>query len=126
MSQQRAVIFDLETVPDLAAGRRRLKADTGTTDQQVRRLLGERYTPSGENPDIAFIKIPLQKIVCIGAIYAERIDRGPWTIVRSGVGHVGIRSERELVERFVDSLNEAPSPQLVGFNSSSFDLPILR
>jgi predicted PolB exonuclease-like 3'-5' exonuclease len=26
----------------------------------------------------------------------------------------------------VDSLNELPAPQLVGFNSSSFDLPVLR
>jgi predicted PolB exonuclease-like 3'-5' exonuclease len=31
-----------------------------------------------------------------------------------------------LIERFVDSLGETPSPQLVGFNSSSFDLPVLR
>jgi 3'-5' exonuclease len=126
MSQQRAVIFDLETVPDLAAARELLKVDSLATDSQVRRLLGERYTASGENPDLAFIKVPLQRIVCIGAIYAERTDRGPWTIVRSGVGHIGVRSEHELVERFLDSLNETPSPQLVGFNSSSFDLPVLR
>ena len=89
-------------------------------------MLGERYTRPGEDPDNAFIKVPLQRIVCIGAIYAERTDRGPWIVVRSGVGHIGMRPERELVERFVDSLNETPSPQLVGFNSSSFDLPVLR
>ena len=126
MSQQRAVIFDLETVPDLAAGRELVKAGTEVTDEQVRRMLGERYARPGEDPNNAFVKVPLQKIVCIGAIYAERIDEGPRNIVRSGVGHIGVRSERELVERFVDSLNEAPSPQLIGFNSSSFDLPVLR
>jgi 3'-5' exonuclease len=126
MSQQRVVIFDLETVPDLTAGRVLLKVDTDVSDGQVRRFLGERYKKPGEDPDNAFVKVPLQRIVCIGAIYAERIDRGPWVVTRSGVGHIGIMPERELIERFVDSLNETPSPQLVGFNSSGFDLPILR
>jgi predicted PolB exonuclease-like 3'-5' exonuclease len=126
MSQQRAVVFDLETVPDLAAGRKLLRADAEATDEQVRRSLGARYARPGEDPDSVFIKVPLQRIVCIGAIYAERADKGPWTVVRSGVGCIGVLSERELVERFVDSLNEAPAPQLVGFNSSSFDLPVLR
>src|SRR5688572_16921289 len=125
MSQQRAVIFDLETVPDLGAGRALLKAGTTATDIQVRRLLGERYARSDEDPNNAFIKVPLHRIVCIGAIYAERTNDGPWVIIRSGVGHVGVRSERELVDGFVESLNETPSPQLVGFNSSSFDLPVL-
>ena len=126
MSQQRAVIFDLETVPDLTAAREILKAASVVTDGEVRRLLGERYARPGEDPSTAFVRIPLQRIVCIGAIYLERTDEGAWTVVRSGVGHTGARSERELVAGFLDSLNEAPSPQLVGFNSSSFDLPVLR
>jgi 3'-5' exonuclease len=126
MSQQRAVIFDLETVPDLTAGRELVKADAEVSDEQVRRLLGQRYARSDEDPDNVFVKVPLQRIVCIGAIYAERAEREPWIITRSGVGHIGSKPERELIERFMDSLNEAPSPQLVGFNSSSFDLPVLR
>jgi hypothetical protein len=72
------------------------------------------------------VKTPLQKIVCVGAIYAEREERGAWTVTRSGVVHVGQRSERELVQSFIESLSEPPSPQLVGFNSSAFDLPVLR
>jgi hypothetical protein len=89
-------------------------------------MLGERYARLGEDPENAFVKVSLHRIVCIGAMYIERIDQGAWTVLRSGVVHVGSRSERELIERFVDSLAEVPSPQLVGFNSSSFDLPILR
>jgi hypothetical protein len=126
MSQQRIVVFDLETVPDLAAGRELLKSNPAASDAEVRRMLGERYAKPGEEPVNAFIKVPLHRIVCIGAIYAERTDGGPWVVVRSGVGHIGVRPERELVERFIDSLTETPSPQLVGFNSSSFDLPVLR
>ena len=126
MSRQRAVIFDFETVPDLSAGRGLLQAGSEIPDAQIRRMLGERYARPGEEPENAFIKVALQRIVCIGAIYTERNDRGPWTVVRSGVVHVGSRPERELIESFIDSLVEAPSPQLIGFNSSSFDLPVLR
>ena len=126
MSLQRAVVFDLETVPDLMAGRELLHAAPEIPDAHVRRMLGERYARPAEDPDNAFVKVSLQRIVCIGAIYIERTDQDPWTVVRSGVVHVGSRSERELVETFVESLAEAPSPQLVGFNSSSFDLPVLR
>jgi predicted PolB exonuclease-like 3'-5' exonuclease len=126
MSLERAVIFDLETVPDLSAGRELLQAKPEIPDDQVRRMLSERYARPGENPDNAFVKLSLQRIVCIGAIYVERTDRGAWTVVRSGVVHVGSLSEHELVERFIESLADAPSPTLVGFNSSSFDLPVLR
>ncbi|HKU65948.1 MAG TPA: 3'-5' exonuclease [Rhizomicrobium sp.] len=126
MSRQRAVVFDLETVPDLAAGRELIQAAPDAADEQVRRTLGERYARAGEDPALAFVKTPLQKIVCVGAIYAERGDRGPWMVTRSGVVHVAQRPERELVQSFIDSLSETPSPQLVGFNSSAFDLPVLR
>jgi predicted PolB exonuclease-like 3'-5' exonuclease len=39
--------------------------------------------------------------------------------------HVGERSEKALIASFVDCIAE-PSPQLVTFNGSSFDLPVLR
>ena len=126
MTRQRVVIFDLETIPDLATGRELLQTAPGVADEEIRRMLGERYAKPGEDPSNAFVKAPLQRIVCIGAIYAERTDQGPWMVSRSGVGHIGTRPERELVARFVDSLNETPAPQLIGFNSSSFDLPVLR
>lgn len=126
MTRQRAVIFDLETVPDLLTARELLQAAPEIPDEQVRRMLGERYARPGEDPQNSFVKVPLQKIVCIGAIYVERIERGPWTVARSGAVHAGSLAERELIERFLDSLGEVPAPQLVGFNSSSFDLPVLR
>ena len=123
---QRLVAFDLETVPDIDAGRKALSLDDSVTDTDVRRLMGEFYAKGGQTPEEAFVKVPLQKIVCLGAIYADRLDRGPWNVVRSGVAHIGVRTERQIVSGFIESLGAAPSPQLIGFNSSSFDLPVLR
>ena len=42
-----------------------------------------------------------------------------------GAPHVGERSERELIAAFVNKIAEL-KPQLVTFNGSSFDLPVLR
>jgi predicted PolB exonuclease-like 3'-5' exonuclease len=77
MSRQRVVVFDLETIPDLTTGRELIQAAPDVADEQVRRTLGERYARAGEDPSIAFVKTPLQKIVCVGAIYAEREDHAP-------------------------------------------------
>ena len=42
-----------------------------------------------------------------------------------GAPHVGERSERDLIAAFVDKIAQL-KPQLVTFNGSSFDLPVLR
>jgi predicted PolB exonuclease-like 3'-5' exonuclease len=127
MSEQRIIVFDLETVPDLAVGRLLLSADASESDEAIRLQLGQRYARDGADPKLAFIKIPLQRIVCIGALYADRADRNShWNVTRFGAAHTGARNEIDLVRSFVESFNSHPAPQLIGFNSSSFDLPVLR
>lgn len=126
-TDQTAVVFDLETVPDLAAARLLLGAEADLPESEVRRLLGDKYRRDGQDAKDAFIKLVLHRIVCIGALYVERIDSNSfWQIARSGVVHIGQRSERDIVSAFIGSLDVPPSPRLVGFNSTSFDLPVLR
>jgi predicted PolB exonuclease-like 3'-5' exonuclease len=42
-----------------------------------------------------------------------------------GAPHVGERSEKALISSFVDRIAQL-TPQLVTFNGTSFDLPVLR
>jgi 3'-5' exonuclease len=42
-----------------------------------------------------------------------------------GAPHIGERSEAELLQSFVDRI-ESFKPQMVTFNGSTFDLPVLR
>jgi hypothetical protein len=67
MPEQSVIVWDLETVPDLAAAARMLDLQ-GKPEADVRQALGE-----------GFPKHPLHKIVCIGALIASRQPEG-WRI----------------------------------------------
>jgi predicted PolB exonuclease-like 3'-5' exonuclease len=71
-----------------------------------------------------FPKHIYHSIICIGALVAHR-DESRWTVDAIGAPHIGERSEKALISSFVDRIAEL-KPQLVTFNGSSFDLPVLR
>ena len=71
-----------------------------------------------------FPKHIYHSILCIGVLFAHREDNY-WAVDLLGAPYVGERSEKELIQGFVDRIAEL-NPQLVTFNGSSFDLPVLR
>jgi 3'-5' exonuclease len=104
--------WDIETVPDIS-GFAAANDLLGKTADEVRAAIGDKFP-----------KHIYHSIICIGALIAHH-DGDQWVVDALGAPHVGERSEEELIASFVDRIAEL-KPQLVTFNGSSFDLPVLR
>ena len=106
------IVWDIETVLDLE-GFATANDFGGKTDEEIRAAHGDKFP-----------KHLYHRIICIGAVVVER-SQGSWQVKASGAPHIGERSEKELIETFVGKIAEL-QPQLVTFNGTSFDLPVLR
>jgi predicted PolB exonuclease-like 3'-5' exonuclease len=106
------LVWDIETVPDLK-GYAAAQGHDGKTDDEIREALGEKFP-----------KHIYHSIICIGALIAHQ-DGDVWKVDALGAPHVGDRPEKELIASFVERIADL-TPQLVTFNGSSFDMPVLR
>jgi predicted PolB exonuclease-like 3'-5' exonuclease len=106
------IAWDIETIPDLK-GFAAANDHAGKSDDEIRAAMGDKFP-----------KHIYHSIICIGALVAHQED-GRWIVDAVGAPHVGERPEKALISSFVDRIAEL-TPQLVTFNGSSFDLPVLR
>src|SRR5262249_16221565 len=74
------VVFDLETVDDLAVARRLLGLDSSVPDDTVRKAIAAKYARDDQDLSEVFLKAPFHRVVCIGALYAERESDGPFGV----------------------------------------------
>jgi predicted PolB exonuclease-like 3'-5' exonuclease len=109
------LIFDIETVPDVAFGRRLFGLE-GLDDAEVGKAMQAR---ARQDTGSDFLPHEQQRIVAISCAFRSRDAFRVWSLGEEAA------SERELVERFFDGI-EKYSPDLVSWNGGGFDLPVLH
>lgn len=107
--------FDIETVPDVEFGRRVYGLD-GLNDEDVASAMASiRQQATGSE----FLPLYQHRIVAISVALRTRDTFHVWSLGDRNA------SEAELIGRFYDGL-ERYSPDLVSWNGSGFDLPVLH
>jgi len=109
------LVFDIETVPDVDFGRRYLALDE-LPDEDVAQAM---FTLRRERAGHDFLPLHQHRVVAISCAMRSREGFRLWTL-----GDLEA-DEGELVSRFFDGI-ERFSPELVSWNGSGFDLPVLH
>ena len=110
------LVFDIETIPDVAGLRRLNGLDASLSDDEVAELAFQKRRASN-NTD--FLPLHLQKIVAISCVLRERDSFRVWTLGEPG------DTEGQAIQRFFDGV-ERFTPQIVSWNGGGFDLPVLH
>ena len=110
------LVFDIETVPDVAGLRRVWELGDAVSDEAVVELALQRRRQATGND---FLPTHLQRVVAISCAMRDRDCVRVWSLGSPQDG------ERDLVKRFFDGIDKY-TPQLVSWNGAGFDLPVLH
>jgi len=118
------VVFDVEWVPDPASGRRIYKIPDTASDDEV---LDVMWRKGGATPDDPrpYLKTVMCRVISIAALVRKRVKDGVTLKLISLPGlNVSEQAEGEIIRQFLEAVGKQKA-QIVGFNSSNADLPIL-
>jgi len=110
------LVFDIETIPDVEGLRKVWELGPDLSDQGVVDLVSQRRRQATGND---FMPPHLQRVVAISCVLRTAESVRVWSL---GAAE---DAEADVVARFFDGI-ERYKPQLVSWNGSSFDLPVLH
>jgi predicted PolB exonuclease-like 3'-5' exonuclease len=110
------LVFDIETIPDVDGLRRVWDLGPEVSEQGVVDLVSQRRRQATGSD---FLPHYLQRVVAISCALRSNDGLRIWSLGSAEDG------ERDIVQRFFDGI-EKYTPQLVSWNGSGFDLPVLH
>lgn len=108
--------FDIETIPDVEGLRRVWELGADASDDAVVEFAFQRRRQATGND---FLPLHLHRVVAISCALREANAIKVWSLGSAKDG------EADLVKRFFDGIDKY-TPQLVSWNGSGFDLPVLH
>ncbi len=110
------MVFDIETVPDVEAGRRELGLESSLTDEDVAKAMAFKRLQEAETE---FLPLYQQRVVAISIVLRRAEQLKVWSLGDEA------SDEAELIRRFFNGLDQY-RPDLVSWNGGGFDLPVLH
>ena len=107
--------FDIETVPDVEFGRNYFELGDLPDDKVATAMTFKRQQETGSE----FLPLHQHRVVAISVALRSGDNFKVWSLGDEG------SDEAELIRRFFDGI-ERYSPDLVSWNGSGFDLPVLH
>jgi predicted PolB exonuclease-like 3'-5' exonuclease len=111
----RCLVFDIETVPDTKLGAELLGLKDIADEDVAKAMFFNQMQEKGSD----FLPLYQHRIVAISAAWRSADGFKVWSLGEED------SDEKELVKRFYDGI-ERFSPELVSWNGSGFDLPVLH
>ena len=110
------LVFDIETVPDIASVRKLRGIGPELPDADVAAMaLQLRRQAVGHD----FLPLHLHRVIVISCALRDRDSFKVWSLGGNG------EAEGEIIQRFFDGI-EKYTPQLVSWNGGGFDMPVLH
>jgi hypothetical protein len=110
------LVFDIETIPDIAGLRTLHDLDAAVSDAEVAEMAFQmRRQKTGSD----FLPHHLQKVTAISCVLREGDNFKVWSLGEPD------EDEASIIRRFFDGI-EKYTPQLVSWNGGGFDLPVLH
>lgn len=109
------LVFDIETIPDVEAGRKLYDLHGLSDDETATAMFALRRAKVGND----FLPHYLQKVIAISLVLSHGSQFKVWSLGDSQ------SDEKELIQRFFTGVDKH-TPTLVSWNGSGFDLPVLH
>lgn len=110
------LVFDIETIPDIAGLRQLHELPESLSDEEVAELAYQQRRAQTGND---FLPLYLQRVVTISCALRHGESFRVWSLSSPA------STEAEVIQRFFDGINKY-TPQLVSWNGGGFDLPVLH
>jgi 3'-5' exonuclease len=110
------LVFDIETIPDVGGLRKLWDLGPEVSDGGVVDLVSQRRRQATGSD---FLPAHLQRVVAVSCVLRSNDGLKVWSLGGPQDG------EAQVIQRFFDGI-EKYTPQLVSWNGSGFDLPVLH
>lgn len=111
------LVFDIETIPDVEAGRRLYDLGDDLDDAGVAKAM---FHVRAQQAGHEFLQHHLHQVVAISVTFRGRGDDFKvWTLGDESA------DEKEILQRFFDGIDKY-TPTLVSWNGGGFDLPVIH